>query len=418
MRISTLRTAGSALTRELHGRARVARRPVIPAEAPSYVELARPWQSRSTMKWSWKLGRLFGIDVYMHATFMVLLGWVALSAYLRERSAHAMVAGVLFTSAIFGTVILHELGHALTARRFGIRTRDITLLPIGGLARLERMPERPGQELLVALAGPAVNVAIAGGLFAVLSATGQTILPAESTLIGAEPFLTRLFWVNVSLAIFNLIPAFPMDGGRALRALLAFGGDYVRATQVAAKLGQGIALLFGLLGLLFNPMLAFIALFVWIGAAGEAAGVEAKASLHGLPTYAAMETQFRMLSVLDTLANAAQCLLGGSQVDFPVLDGRGAVVGILTRDALLAGLAEAGPEATVESIMDRKFAVAHPAEMLDVSLARLEASGGRSMPVVADGRVLGMVTAENVGELLIIRGALRLPHPRAPLKLA
>jgi Zn-dependent protease/CBS domain-containing protein len=391
---------------------------MIHSRGPLNVELARPWQSRSTMKWSWKLGRLFGIDVYMHATFMVLLGWVALSAYLRERSAHAMIAGVLFTSAIFGTVVLHELGHALTARRFGIRTRDITLLPIGGLARLERMPERPGQELLVALAGPAVNVAIAVGLFAILSATGQTIVPAAPSPIGAEPFLTRLFWVNVSLAIFNLIPAFPMDGGRALRALLAFGGDYVRATQVAAKLGQGIALLFGLLGLLFNPMLAFIALFVWIGAAGEAAGVEAKASLHGLPTYAAMETQFRALSVIDTLANAGKCLLGGSQVDFPVLDGHGGLVGILTRDALLAGLAEAGPEATVESIMDRKFAVAHPAEMLDVSLARLEDSGGRSMPVLADGRVVGMVTAENVGELLMIRGALRLPHPRAPLKFA
>lgn len=370
------------------------------------------------MKWSWKLGRLFGIDVYMHATFILLLGWVALSTYLRERNAHAMVVGVLFMSAVFGTVLLHELGHALTARRFGIRTRDITLLPIGGLARLERMPEKPGQELLVALAGPAVNVAIALGLFVVLSTSGQAIVPAESSFSGAGPFAMRLFWVNVSLAIFNLIPAFPMDGGRALRAILALGGDYVRATQIAAKLGQGIALLFGVLGLLFNPILAFIALFVWIGAAGEAAGVEAKASLHGLPTYSAMETQFRTLSAGDTLASAADCLLGGSQVDFPVLDERGTVIGILTRDALVAGLAESGPEATVDSIMNRMFAVADPAEMLDVSLARLDGSGCRSMPVVANGRVVGIVTAENVGELLMIRGALRLSHQRPPLKFA
>lgn len=370
------------------------------------------------MKWSWKIGRLFGIDVFMHATFILLLGWVALSAYLRERSAHAAIVGVLFMMAIFGTVLLHELGHALTARRFGIRTRDITLLPIGGLARLERMPEKPGQELLVALAGPAVNVGIAAALFALLSASGQTPLLADSSLIGAGPFFTRLLWVNVSLAIFNLIPAFPMDGGRALRAVLAFGGDYVRATRIAAKLGQGIALVLGLLGLLFNPMLAFIALFVWIGAAGEAAGVEAKASLQGLPTYAAMETQFRSLSELDSLASAAQCLLGGSQVDFPVLDRTGAVAGILTRDALLAGLADVGPEATVDSIMERRFAVAHPAEMLDVSLARLEGSSCKSMPVVANGTVVGMVTAENIGELMMIRGALGAARHPPPLKLA
>jgi Zn-dependent protease/CBS domain-containing protein len=359
------------------------------------------------MKWSWKLGRVFGIDIFMHATFVLLLAWVALSAYLRDRDAHAMVVGVAFMLAFFGSVLLHELGHALTAKRFGIRTRDITLLPIGGVARLERMPENPRQELLVALAGPAVNVVIAGALFLVLSTAGQpVVLDGANVLAGTAPFFTRLLYVNVTLAIFNLIPAFPMDGGRALRAVLAFSGDYVKATQVAAKLGQGIALLFGVLGLLFNPLLAFIALFVWIGAGAEAAGVEAKASLQGLPMVAAMQTDFRTLSTHDTIGTAARRLLGGSQVDFPVLDPTGALVGVLTRGDLIAGLAEHGSEAVVASVMDRRFVTAHPAEMLIVAMARLQECACRSIPIVAEGRVVGMVTTDNIGELMMVRDAL------------
>lgn len=355
---------------------------------------------------------MLGIDVFMHATFLLLLGWVALSAYLREQSAPAMLAGVLFMVAIFGSVLLHELGHALTARRFGIRTRDITLLPIGGIARLERMPEKPGQELLVALAGPAVNVVIATALFTLLTvaglhATAPTATVGDPLLADPAVFASRLLWVNVVLAVFNLVPAFPMDGGRALRALLAFGGDYVRATLVAARLGQGIALVLGFLGLLFNPLLAFIALFVWIGAASESAAVETKASLHGLPTYAAMQTHFQVLATADTLGTAAHRLLGGSQVDFPVLAADGALVGVLTRGALIAGLAELGADARVASVMEKTFVVAHPAEMLSVALGRLEGCGCKSMPVIADGRLVGMVTADNIGELMMVRDALR-----------
>lgn len=367
------------------------------------------------MKWSWKLGRAFGIDIFMHATFVLLLAWVALSAYLRDRDAHAMLVGVAFMLAIFGSVLLHELGHALAAKRFGIRTRDITLLPIGGVARLERMPEKPGQELLVALAGPAVNVGIALALFGLLSAAGQPVwLDGASVLAGAAPFVTRLLWVNVTLALFNLVPAFPMDGGRALRAALAFGGDYVKATQVAAKLGQGIALLFGILGLLFNPILAFIALFVWIGAGAEAAGVEAKASLQGLPMVAAMQTDFRILSTRDTLGTAARRLLGGSQLDFPVLGPDGALVGVLTRGDLITGLSEHGADALVASMMDPHFVTAHPAEMLNVVMDRLQERACRSVPVVDDGRVVGMVTTDNIGELMMVRNALRKSTQRRP----
>src|SRR5690242_9787644 len=221
------------------------------------------------MKWSWRIGRLLGIDVYMHATFLILLVWLGISYYLPPPGLAEVINGLTLIVALFAIVILHEMGHALMARRFGIRTKDITLLPIGGVARLERMPEDPRQELLVALAGPAVNVALAGLLFAVLAPTmGRGVLWAwneEMRTLGA--FLGQMLWVNVALVLFNLIPAFPMDGGRVLRALLAMRMDYAQATRIAAQIGQGIAVVFGLTGLFFNPFLVIIALFVWVGAA-------------------------------------------------------------------------------------------------------------------------------------------------------
>jgi Zn-dependent protease len=225
------------------------------------------------MSWSWRIGRLAGIDIYVHGTFYLLLAWEALRRYLARGDPADVISGLAFILTLFGIVTLHELGHALAARSYGVRTRDIVLLPIGGVARLERMPRDPVQELVVALAGPAVNVALAAGIYLVLALGRGPSQFGEALGVGAG-FLDRLFWVNVSLAAFNLIPAFPMDGGRVLRAVLAMRLDYVRATEVSASVGQGLALLFGVLGIIYNPFLIFIALFVWLGAAEEARAVQ------------------------------------------------------------------------------------------------------------------------------------------------
>ena len=293
------------------------------------------------MPWSWKLARVAGIDVRVHATFFILLGWIAILHWTEGRSLAAVAAGVGFILALFACVVLHEFGHALTARRFGIRTRDITLLPIGGLARLERMPDEPLQELWVALAGPAVNVVLAALIFGWLQASGDWE-PMTRLAVARGSFLERVMMVNVVLVAFNLLPAFPMDGGRALRALLAMRIDYARATRLAATIGQGMAVLFAFVGLLGNPVLLFIALFVWIGASQEASGVEMKAALSGIPVRDAMLTDYRTLTGASTLQDARALLLTGSQQDFPIVDD-GRVEGMLTRADLVAALERHAP---------------------------------------------------------------------------
>lgn len=356
------------------------------------------------MKWSTRIGTLAGIDVHVHATFLILIAWVALAHWQTGRTVGAAIAGVAFILALFACVVLHELGHALTARRFGIKTRDITLLPIGGLARLERMPDDPRQELWVALAGPAVNIALAAGLFIVLRGTG-TLAPLATLTLASGSFLERLMIVNLFLAVFNMLPAFPMDGGRVLRALLATRMEYTRATQVAASIGQGMAFLFGLVGLFTNPFLMVIALFVWIGAGEEAAMTQMKSALGGIPLERAMITEFRTLAVQDSLARAVDLLLSGAQQDFPVMDGR-TVVGILTRADLLRALARRDQRSLVAEVMRRDFHVADAADMIDVALQRLQGRECQTIPILRRGELIGLLTMDNVGEFVSVQAAV------------
>ena len=301
------------------------------------------------MKWSWKLARIAGIDIYIHTTFLLIIGWVGFNYWIEQGTVEAVISGVLFIVLLFVFVVMHEYGHALTARQYGIKTRDITLYPIGGVARLERMPERPIEELWVALAGPAVNIVIAAILFVYLLFT-RSFQPLTSLTISTGSIIERLMLVNLWLVGFNLIPAFPMDGGRVLRALLGLRLEYVQATQIAATIGQGIAFLFGFIGLFSNPFLVFIAFFVWMGAAQEANIVQMKHSLSGIPVTRAMLTDFASLSPLDTLARVVGLVLAGSQHDFPVIQD-GNVVGILDRDSFISTLSKQGQGTLVGTAM-------------------------------------------------------------------
>lgn len=357
------------------------------------------------MKWQWKLGTFAGIDVYIHATFLLIIGWVGYSHWLENQNWGEVLAGIGFILTLFLCVILHEFGHALTARKYGIKTRDITIYPIGGVARLERMPEKPIEELWVALMGPAVNVVIAAGLFAYLFLT-SSLIPLSELTVATGSFLERVMTVNILLVLFNLIPAFPMDGGRVLRALLAMRMDYVRATQIAANIGQGLALLFGFIGLFGNPSLLFIAFFVWIGASQESSATQMKNAISGIPVGRAMLTDYKSLSPRDPLSRMAQLILAGSQHDFPVID-NDRVVGVVTRDDFLNALTRDGQNTAVSAVMKSGLPEVDSYEMVETALIRIQESGVPALPVTHAGQLVGIVTTENITEYLLIRSALR-----------
>lgn len=362
------------------------------------------------MKWSWKIGTFAGIDVFIHASFLLIIGWVGLIYWQQTRALGGTLEGILFTLILFGFVVLHEYGHALTARRYGIKTRDITLYPIGGVARLERMPDKPIQEFWVALAGPAVNVVIAALLFGWLIVSG-TFAPLASLSVSTGPFIERLMMVNILLVLFNLIPAFPMDGGRVLRSLLAMRLEYTRATQIAATIGQGMALLFGLVGFLTNPFLVFIAFFVWVGAAQEAAMVKAKAAMSGITVDQAMVSDFQVLSKYDVLERAIRLMLNGSQNDFPVVEGN-EVVGVLRRDDIMAALSRFGPEAPVSAMMRNDFQIVDTQEMLEPAFVRLQTCDCHTLLVTQNNRLVGLLTVDRIREFLTIESALNKPRKR------
>lgn len=356
------------------------------------------------MKWTLKIGRFAGIDVYLHGTFLILIGILAISSGLAKGSVLGAVQGVAYFVSVFFCVLLHEFGHALTARRYGIETRDIILLPIGGVASLERMPEKPSQEFWIAVAGPAVNVAIAAllGLWLWFDRTAESMW---GTSLTHGHLAANLFRTNLFLVLFNMIPAFPMDGGRVFRALLASVMDYAKATRLAAVVGRGFALVFAAVGIFFNPMLIFIAFFIWMAGGQESDAVQMRRATAGLQVHHAMMSDFQCLEPHDTLDRAAHLLLQSSQRHFPVVQGP-RVVGILERESLLRGLAVHGRHGPVQNCADTSFGTAEPNELLDVVLARMGGSPLAILPVVASGRLVGLLDMENVQEMLLIQRAL------------
>ncbi|RAP41417.1 site-2 protease family protein [Rhodovulum viride] len=355
------------------------------------------------MTWSYPVGQVFGSEIRIHATFFLLLAWIGAAAWIAGGPI-AAAANLIFLLALFTCVVAHEFGHALTARQFGIATPDITLLPIGGLARLDRMPERPGQEIAVALAGPAVNLTI--WLLLIVLGARTEMTGAIAIEDPAAGFWTKLATVNLFLALFNLLPAFPMDGGRVFRALLAMRLGRVAATRFAARSGQALAFGFGFLGLITgDAVLVLIAIFIFAAAGAESADVALRDMARHLRARDAMITDYEALQPSDTLRAASSTLIRTAQHEFPVVDAGGGLRGMLTRSVLFQALSEGRDTSPVAENMARGIPTVPLAAPLDAALDALQDTGAPAVAVTdPSGRMIGYITRENIGDLIVICG--------------
>ena len=358
------------------------------------------------MSWSLNIGSVAGTAIRIHVTFLLLLAWIFGVGYISGGPQVAWTA-LLFVVLLFLCVLLHEFGHIFTARAFGVRTPEVILLPIGGVSRLERIPEKPSEEFLIAVAGPAVNIVITVALVFVggasLSAEHLGVLESANVSM-----VDRLAVVNLFLAVFNLIPAFPMDGGRVFRALLATRLGYVHATEVAAAIGQWVAFVLGFLGLFGNPLLIFIAIFVYLAASAEAHLVAIRAMSRGVPVTAAMLTQFATLTPDEHIDTAVETLLRTSQGEFPVVDGVGRPLGVLARNDLIRALKERGAAGHVGDAMSADIPTVNNRSCLEDAFRLLQEKSVPAVGVVdADGRLVGLVTSETVGEMLMLHQAMK-----------
>ena len=361
------------------------------------------------MKGALKIGRVAGISIEIHWTFTLLLIWVVFLDMQRGGNLASSLMNITLILLLFVCVILHELGHALTAKRLNINTKQITLLPIGGVASLEKMPDKPGEELLVAIAGPAVNVVLALLLLLFVPirrymAMDQAALESFFTTPGWETILVYLLIANVMLVIFNMIPAFPMDGGRVLRALLSFRMDRVQATDIAASLGQVISVIFFVLGLLYNPFLVLIALFIFIGAYGENQMVKQESLMKGYTIRDAMLTNITVLRPENTLREVVELILAGTEKDFVVTDEDGNI-GVLFQKDIVPHLKYS--QRQVRDLMRKKSKNLQADEELKRFFDLVNSENQRFFPVVDEGGLLiGAIDMQNVSEFLLLKTAL------------
>ena len=345
--------------------------------------------------------RLFGVPIRLHFTFVLLLVFL-LFIGVGDRQSGAMTA--LYILALFASVLLHELGHTLVARRYGIRTIEIVMYPIGGVSRPERQPAAR-EEFWIALAGPMVNLLIAAVLVAWLTAHQGFLAIKELAEPTDANLAQRIALGNLALCVFNLLPAYPMDGGRLLRSFLARHRSEEEATRIAASAGRALAFLMGLAGLLWgNFMLIFVALFVYLGAFQEGAAARSRILTAGYNVGAAMITDFRTLPHDATIRDAGDMLLKTSQHDFPVTHGA-AVIGLLTRAALVRAMMSAGPEAYVAGVMDRDFLRLAPELSLSGVVPQLSTAGGCALVMDGEDRLVGVLTTEHLSEFLLLRQA-------------
>ena len=355
------------------------------------------------MKYSLQLGKFFGIKVQIHWTFLILLGWIIFSNMRAGSGAEQTLWSVLFILSIFVCVTLHEFGHALAAKRFGIKTKDITLLPIGGLARLESIPEKPKEELIVALAGPLVNIIIVAALYPLVHFSLDITSMVQLSSITSDNFIFNLMFINLWLAVFNLIPAFPMDGGRVLRAVLSFKMERHKATRIAASIGQLLSIGFVILGFFGNPFLIFIGFFIFLGAQAEAEYTQAKSMLKGFTVNDVLMKQYQTIESDDTIKSAVQLLLNGQCKNFLVMENQ-QPVGTLSRDEIIKALSEQSENAVIHNVMNKELLFLK-AQMPLEEAWHLMQQHKTLMPVFTNNKLVGTLDTENILEFIMIKNA-------------
>ncbi|WP_323789549.1 site-2 protease family protein [Psychroserpens sp.] len=359
------------------------------------------------MKANLGLGRVSGIKIIVHWTFFFLIAWIVFEELKRGGNTASIMFNIAFVLAVFLCVVLHELGHALMAKRFGIKTHSITLLPIGGMASLEYLPESPKQELLIVLAGPLVNVVIAALLFFMIPIQDFMHLNFTETFevlmsFSLPSFLFFLFVVNVGLVVFNFIPAFPLDGGRILRALLAMNMNRVKATQIAASIGQFTAVVFLLIGLLYNPFLIFIALFIFLGAYGENRMVQQLALLDGHTVEEAMLLNITTFKPQDSIDLVVNKIISGTETSFIVVEDH-TIKGILHHKSIIEN---SNKMVSVEEVMDTNFKTVKDTDKLKTVYQLIYTDKQELFPVVNDGKLYGAIDATNLNEYTLLQSKL------------
>lgn len=355
------------------------------------------------MKGSFKLGKVSGIGIFIHWTFTLLILFIIFMNYKSGQNVTQIIWSVVFILCIFVTVLLHELGHALAAKNYNIKTKDITLLPIGGLARLERLPEKPSEELIVAFAGPLVNIMLAfiTGIFITIPDTSEQLMAELSNGVNADNFFLNFFLVNFWLALFNLIPAFPMDGGRILRALLSFKLQRHVATRISARIGQLLAMGFIIFGFFTSPLLVFIGIFVIIGAQVEADYTESKFLLKGFKVHDVVMKQYPTIDANDTVKTAVELVLDSQNKNFLITEA-GIPVGTLNRDQIIMALSTKGDSEFIYNVMDRNLVYLDSDSLLEKVFELIQLNKSRLMLVMENNSVIGILDVENLMEFLLI----------------
>lgn len=361
------------------------------------------------MSASLQLGRYAGIKVQIHWTFWLLFIFIAFLVFSNDGTWTDLMWHSIFVLALFLCVVFHEFGHALTARKYGIGTRNITLLPIGGVANLKEIPDNPKEEFVIAIAGPAVNVIIALLLYPLVPIDqffidDPELLEERLSGITAENFLFYLFVMNLALVAFNMIPAFPMDGGRVFRAILATRMSRVQATRAATTLGKFMALLFFLFGLFTNIFLAIVAVFIWFGAHSENIAIQQLSLLEGNDVRDAMITDFTLLMPDDTLQSVIDRILESTEQDFVVTD-HGNVVGILYMADLSNALREKGRNEIVSNVMEKNIIKLNASDPLPTAYKQLKRGNKNFFPVMENGKLVGVLDMNNINEFLTFRAA-------------